>query len=152
MKYFYHSHYNVDPDDHIARTAYDINIFIREPFQVYKLADYLMVPELKSLIVGQMSMWFPAMWTIEEGARRNLWEKSMPRVVRSMYGATNSEPRHQDLRKMLVKGLREFLKAGCDWKVLETVMREDADFSVDMFECMEDLRKERESYTLGRKV
>lgn len=45
------------------------------------------------------------------------------------------------MRKMLINRIEMLLKAGCDWKQHEEVIKEDEYFSVDVFRYIKDLQE-----------
>lgn len=148
MTFFYTGEYGIDTSVIVADEGLTIKMWIFAPFEVYRLADYIMVSGLKNVTLIPMKKWFSAIEVTAANEKykdvlKIIWENHVPDMVHDVYAATNNEERHRKLRCMLVEGVRGYLKIGCDWKVLELVMREDMDLAIDLFGCMEEFRNKK---------
>lgn len=134
VKFFYTGAYEDPP---MEDGALDYGDWVRAPWEVYKLADYVMSSELKELTLRPIARWLEAV--LHAKSRENLWKTNIPNLAREVYDSTNSESGHSGLRMTVVEACRDCIKAGCGWEALEPLMKEYVEFAVDIFRCMEEM-------------
>lgn len=89
-----------------------------------------MVPELKELAIKPMAAYFRRMKTTEKEVREDI------DYIDAVYHATNSDAGHEALRKAVVGGCKTCIELGCDWKVLEGMVKTHEDFALDLLGCL----------------
>lgn len=101
MNFLYTAKYTVSRK---IGASFKMSEWLWEPLEVYKLADYVMVPALKQLTMIPMMRWFENFDKTSDQAKRELvWQSHLTKFAKAVYQCTNSDPGHQPLRKMVVE-------------------------------------------------
>lgn len=134
MNFFYTGLYELET----PQNTLSMKECIWKPFAVYKLADYVIIPELKCLAMKPIVRWFKAFSGIGAGedVREKLWRVYIMKFVEDVYLCTNSGENHQTLRTMLINSLCECIEVGYNVELLEPMIRNDNDFSMDFAKCL----------------
>lgn len=138
LKFFYDGTYTIEK---LPGKEQNLLHLLMAPLNVYALANYIMVPYLKTLATVRMRDEFLAV----KGAlvfcstRDALWRQArVPGYIDAVYNITNNEPGHAELRKVAVEVCRDCLvmSMGLNWKVLKNVLKNHPDFAEAVFGSM----------------
>lgn len=76
-----------------------------EPLNVYRLADYLIVPELKKAALVPMKYFFESLLrpSNADENRETFWKLVMKGWIKLVWESSNDQPEHETLRRQVVK-------------------------------------------------
>lgn len=110
--------------------------------EMYLLADYVMLPELKTAMFDFISRLFSSIASMDVGDEASrVWWKCVCESLRMVYDHTGTGSEHWGIRKVHVDGWRDCLVAGYDAAALGDLMEEGGNFARDMFMAIVEHRK-----------